>query len=136
MAGLTLLALAALLLVPEGASCFAAARPIAAGAVLTAADLAPAPCKAAGRPPLRYDRASGHPVALAALSAGTYLGRLAPIGDRLIPAGTPLVLRSRAGVVTIERNVTAMQPGRSGSRMFVRDSSGEIFAVPLVLDAR
>lgn len=107
----------AALVAPDGGSCFVAAREIGVGAMLTAADLAPAPCKPGKRPGLRYDVASGHPVAVTTLPAGTYLGRLAPIGDHPIPAGTPLVLRSSAGVVTIERDVVAMQPGRPGQRL-------------------
>lgn len=126
----------AMLVAAQDTSCFTAAREIAAGVALTADDLAPAPCQSRKRAALRYDAASGHPVAMSVVPAGAYLGRLAPMGERLIPAGTPLTLRSTAGVVTIEREVVAMQPGRSGSRMFVRDASGEVFAVPLVLDAQ
>ena len=120
----------------SGGSCFMTARLIEQGAVLSAADLTPVACKPAARPPLRYDTASGGPVALAAMPAGTYLGRLAPVSEAPVRAGTDLTLRSSAGVVTIERRVTAIQSGRAGDRIFVRDSSGEVFAVPLALDAQ
>ena len=103
---------------------------------LAAADLTAVPCKRAGRPPLRYDVAARAPVALTALPSGTYLGPVVPGVEAQIPAGAELTLRSTAGVVTIERRVTAMQPGRSGGKVFVRDSEGKVFAVPLVLDAR
>lgn len=129
MMGFLLLALAA---PPVGdGPCFATAHAIARGDVVTAADVTAVPCKPAARPALRYDAASGNPIANAALPAGTYLGRLAPMAEEQVPAGTELTLRSTAGVVTIERRVTAMQPGQPGRRMFVRDSSGEVFAVPL-----
>ncbi len=51
-------------------------------------------------------------------------------------AGDKLVLQSRAGPVTIERTVTAVQPGRSGGRLFVRDAEGRIFAALYVAEAR
>ena len=119
-----------------GGQCYATARDVAAGAALAAADLTAVPCRRAGRPPLRYDVAARAPVALTALPSGTYLGPVVPGVEAQIPAGAELTLRSTAGVVTIERRVTAMQPGRSGGKVFVRDSEGKVFAVPLVLDAR
>lgn len=122
--------------VPGGGQCYATARGVAAGEALVAADLTPVPCKRAARAPLRYDAAARAPVATAALPPGTYLGRVVPGAEAQIPVGTELTLRSSAGVVTIERRVTSMQPGRSGGRVFVRDSEGKVFAVPLVLDAR
>ena len=128
----TLFALMALLASGEN-GCFAASRPIAAGTAITADDLAPAPCKPAARPPLRYDAASGAVVTRVPVPAGTYFGRLAPIAEAQIPAGTELTLRSTAGVVTIERRVTTMQPGRVGRRVFVRDAENHVFAVPLAL---
>lgn len=131
----TMIALAALAPAGQG-TCFAAARAIPQGTVLTAGDVTPVACKAATRPPLRYDATSGNPVATAAIPARSYLGRLAPVGNAVIPAGTELTLRSSSGVVTIERRVTALQPGHAGGRVFVRASSGEVFAVPLVLEAQ
>jgi len=119
-----------------GATCFAAARAIPEGTALSMADVTPVPCKAAARAPLRYDAASGDPIAFEAMPAGTYLGRLAPLREASIPAGTELTLRSSAGVVTIERRVIAIQPGRSGERVFVRAASGEVFSVPLALDGQ
>lgn len=45
-----------------------------------------------------------------------------------VARGAALVLRSRVGPVTIEREVTAMQPGCTGRRVFVRDAGGAVFA--------
>jgi flagella basal body P-ring formation protein FlgA len=118
-----------------GPSCFAAAHDLPAGSSLAAADLAPADCRIdAKRAPLRYDRASGVPVTVAAVAAGTYLGHVLPVADARVAKGDKLVLRSSAGPVTIERTVEAMQPARSGGRVFVRDSEGKIFAAPLALE--
>jgi hypothetical protein len=121
-----------------GQGCFAAARDVPAEAPLAAADLVAVACRAdAPRAPLRYDRAGGVPVAAVAIATGTYLGHVAPLADGRVAKGETLTLRSSAGPVTIERAVVAMQPGRSGGRVFVRDSEGKVFAAPLALeDAR
>jgi len=90
---------------------------------LATGDLTPVPCRSkAPHPPLRYDSATRGPIAASVLPAGTYLGRLMPLPGKQVAAGEPLVLRSSIGPVTIERNVTAMQPGSSGKRLFVRDA--------------
>ena len=118
-----------------GPGCFAAARDLPAGASLAATDLAPVDCRAdAPRAPLRYDRSGGVPVTAAAVAAGTYLGHVVPLAEGRVAKGEALTLRSTAGPVTIERAVVAMQPGRSGGRVFVRDSEGKVFAAPLALE--
>ncbi len=118
-----------------GPNCFAAARDLQAGAALSAADLSPVACQPdAPRAPLRYDRGSEVPVTLAAVSAGAYLGHVLPLADLSVKKGDRLTLRSIAGPVTIERTVVAMQSGRSGGRVFVRDSEGKVFAAPLALE--
>ncbi|HEU0065788.1 MAG TPA: hypothetical protein VFQ57_00970 [Sphingomonas sp.] len=117
----------------DAAGCWAAARPLAAGAVLTTADVAPSACIPAARPPIRYDRAAGAAAARTALAAGAPLGAFVPAADRRIGAGQPLRLHSTAGPVRIELPVTTIQPGRSGRSVFVRDAAGRIFAAPLVL---
>jgi hypothetical protein len=40
-----------------------------------------------------------------------------------------------AGPVVIEREVTALQAGRSGERVFVQDADGAAFAVTLLLSS-
>lgn len=113
-------------------NCFVAVSGIAAGAVLTTADVAKADCQAAPVTRLRYDRA-GLVLSGEAMPAGAYLGRLPALPERAVGKGVSLTLRSRSGPVTIERSVTAMQPARSGGKLFVRDESGSVFAAPLTL---
>jgi flagella basal body P-ring formation protein FlgA len=126
-------AAAAVLLGAPG--CVAAGRDVPAGAMLSADDLTGADCRAkAPRAPLRYDRVARTLVASEAIPAGTYLGRLAPPAGPEVRAGDVLTLRSSAGVATIERSVTALQPGRSGGKLFVRDADGQVFAVPFVAE--
>lgn len=56
------------------------------------------------------------------------LPKLAP---PLIVRGDQMTLVSRNGPVTIERSVTALQPGAAGGRVFVRDGAGHVFALPI-----
>ena len=128
---MTLLHLAAFAAAALGApECYAAAHDIPAGTPLTAGDLVVVSCKpGTQRAALRYDSAARSPIAVLALPAGTYLGRLMPLPDRQVAAGEPLTLRSTAGPVTIERRVVAMQPGRPGEKLFVRDADGQVFSV-------
>lgn len=49
-----------------------------------------------------------------------------------VQTGDELTLISRAGPVTVERSVTALQPGRSGRRLFVRDRAGHVSSIDFV----
>jgi hypothetical protein len=112
--------------------CFAAAGPLAAGAVVARADLAPAPCEAERRAAdLRFDRTDGSVRAARPIEAGTYLGRVALPAQADVASGDELTLVSAVGPVRISRPVVALQPGARGRRLFVRDRDGAVFAVPL-----
>ncbi|WP_448661566.1 hypothetical protein ACG3SL_12950 [Sphingomonas sp. CJ20] len=117
---------------PDGRGCFAAAFAVPASRAVAAGDVVATECRDVAPARLRYAQ-GGLAVARAALPAGSYLGRLAALPGRAIAPGAALTLRSQAGPVTIERAVTAMQPGLSGKRLFVRDAEGKVFAVPLAL---
>jgi hypothetical protein len=54
-----------------------------------------------------------------------------PVAAADIERGDALTLMSRAGPVRIERKVVAMQPGRHGRRLFVRDEDGAVSSIPL-----
>ncbi len=112
--------------------CFVAKAAMSDGAVVTRADVAETPCQASRAARLRYG-GGGLVLANKPVAAGTYLGRLAGLPDAAIGKGAALTLRSSAGPVTVERPVVAVQPARSGGRLFVRSGSGEIFAAPLDL---
>jgi flagella basal body P-ring formation protein FlgA len=72
-------------------------------------------------------RASGN------IEAGAYLGRIAVPRAADVQAGQKLILRSTEGPVTVQRSVVALQPGRSGGRVFVRDADGEVSSAKLAL---
>jgi hypothetical protein len=72
-----------------------------------------------------------------ALRAPMLAPRAKPIPLRLpdppaVRAGDELTLLSRAGPVTIERPVIALQPGYSGRRLFVRDRAGHVSSIHFV----
>jgi hypothetical protein len=116
---------------PASAGCSELARPVAAGKAISSEDMLPVPCRAEAVPELRFDRRDGIVRAGGDLAAGAYLGRIsagaAPAADK----GDKLTLVSSAGPVRIAREVVAMQPGRAGARLFVRDSEGHVTSAPL-----
>ena len=115
---------------PTGDSgCWAAGVDIAAGAPIGGIDLVEAPCTAVpATASLRFDRASGQMRAGAPIDAGTPLGRLA-LTPAAAEAGATMTLISRAGPVSVSRTVVALQAGREGRRLFVRDEDGAVMAI-------
>jgi len=113
----------------EGA-CEVTSAALAAGTAITRDKIAVGPC-AAATAALRYDAARGYLVAGRDLPAGSPLGHLAVPPPATVARGDAMTLVSRAGPVTVERPVTALQSGREGKRVFVRDSRGHVFAAPV-----
>lgn len=112
--------------------CLSLAQPVAEGAALKAEDVTEVACgDGAAVAALRYDRRASAVRASAPLSAGTMLGRVALTSGPDVEAGAKLTLVSAIGPVRIERHVEALQAGRSGSRVFVRDADGQVLAVSL-----
>lgn len=118
----------------DGPGCFEAARALPAGAPIAAENVVPTACDS-GRAvaDLRYDSSAQAALLRTAVPAGGYLGQLPNPPSGRVAKGARLTLRSMAGPVVIEREVTALQAGRSGERIFVRDASGATFAVMLLL---
>jgi len=117
--------------------CWENVLPVAAGELITAETVAPAPCSgvpAAGT--VRFVRTSGQVRAASDLSAGTYLGRLMPPPAGAVQAGASLSLLSTSGPVTIARPVTTLQAGRPGRRVFVRDEDGQVLSIGLAEERR
>ena len=50
-------------------------------------------------------------------------------------SGDRLTLISAVGPVRVERQVVALQAGRAGGRVFVRDAEGQVVAAPLAVAA-
>lgn len=113
--------------------CVQARIAIPAGHPIGIDHVVPTDCRSARPPAMRYDRISGILTAAVAIESGAYLGRLRLGASAAVAKGSTLTLRSASGPVVIERQVTALQPGRSGSRIFVRDEAGAVFSAPLAL---
>ena len=86
------------------------------------------------QPLLRVDRRTAAVVARTDLSAGTYLGRLSPAPPSSPRKGDALVLRAQLGPITVEREVTALQPGSAGGKLFVRDAEGQVTSALLAME--
>jgi hypothetical protein len=115
---------------PHVATCLVARSPINTRSAVLSDQVVSAPCE--GRAALglaSYDRARGEVVARRAIEAGANLGMMRLPEPSAVHAGDHLTLISRAGPVTVERAVTAMQPGRNGHRIFVRDGAGKVSSI-------
>lgn len=129
--------IALLAVASSGATCFAASRDVSIGTELAANALTKVPCRTkAARARIWYDRTRRTAVAASPISARTYLGHVVGQAEPLVDKGEVLTLRSSVGPVIIERTVIAMQPARSGGRIFVRDAEGNVFAAPLVVEGK
>ena len=113
--------------------CFALARPMTAGETVTANNLIPSACVPFPSRSVKFDRESGALRAVANLESGQPVGRVSPPSPPAVRAGSRLTLISRAGAVEVTRHVTALQSGRAGSRIFVRDSDGKVGAFRLAV---
>jgi hypothetical protein len=114
--------------------CFALSRPVARGAALMAGDAVATPCRE-GEPRARlaFDRRDHRVRAAADLAAATYLGRVSLPAGSGVERGDALTLVSTIGSVRVQRKVVAVQPGRSGGKVFVRDEDGQVLTAPLSL---
>ena len=119
--------------VPARADCVELARPLAAGAPLSDGDLAPAECREEAASGLRFDRLDRVARAERDLAAGTYLGRISTAPAVAVDKGDKLTLVATAGPVRVSREVVALQAGRSGGKVFVRDNEGNVTSAPLAV---
>jgi flagella basal body P-ring formation protein FlgA len=113
--------------------CSELARPLAAGSPVSVADLVPVDCRDEAASGLRFDRLNGVARAESGLAAGAYLGRIAAAPAVAVDKGAKLTLVATAGPVRVTREVVALQAGRSGGKVFVRDAEGHVTSAPLVV---
>jgi len=113
----------------DAGACRVTSIAIAAGAAIARDKVVVGPCAAVAG--VRYDAVRGSAVASRDLPAGSPLGHLIVPPPAAVARGDAMTLVSRAGPVTVERPVTALQSVQDGGRVFVRDGSGHVFAAPL-----
>jgi flagella basal body P-ring formation protein FlgA len=115
------------------AACAELARPLAAGAALAGGDLVAVECREEAASGLRFDRLERVARADRDLKAGTYLGRISAAPSVAVDKGAKLTLVATAGPVRVSREVVALQAGRPGGRLFVRDAEGNVTSAPLAV---
>lgn len=104
--------------------CLTAIAAIPAGTVAVRGDFAEAPCPAEPVSALRYDAQLRATRATRDVAAGE---TIAGVPGSMLPdvrPGDTLYLVARVGTATVERAVTAAQPGRRGRSLFVRTPDG------------
>lgn len=115
--------------------CWAARHDLAAGTAIARTDVAPSNCEGADH----FDKAvltsGGVTLAARPIPAGAPLGRLYIPLQPITHAGERLTLVVKMGSVSVERGVTALQTGVSGSRLFVRDDEQHVFPAALLKEA-
>lgn len=119
----------------KAGSCLVTNAALAAGAAIARDRVIAGPCGAVAAD-VRYDAARRMLVARRDLPAGSALGHLMVAAPETVTPGDRMTLISRAGPVTVERPVTALQRGRDGRRVFVRDGAGHVFAAPIAAVTR
>jgi hypothetical protein len=117
---------------PAAGRCLELSQSVVRGAALTLEDVASSPCDPhRDAAAIRFDRGSAAVRAGGDLAEGSYLGRVELPAERGVEAGDRLTLTSVVGPVRIDRDVVALQSGRRGRGLFVRDSDGQAIAAPL-----
>ena len=114
-------------------ACARMARPVAAGSILTNADLTTAPCGNAvdaATVAVRYDRRTQVLRAVRGLQIDETIAAPPPALLADIAPGQHLVLHAKVGPVAIQREVEAIQAGRPGQAIFVKTADGAVFSAP------
>lgn len=116
--------------------CLQAIAAISAGTVPVRGDFAEAQCAGERARALRYEPRIGAARAIRDIAAGE---TIAAIPASMLPdvrPGDTLYLVARVGTATVERAVTAAQPGRRGQALFVRMPDGRIVRAHLPEEPR
>ena len=80
---------------------------------------------------LGYDHSRRAVVVRHPIMAGEYLGSVKPAKDEAVAAGNRMVFRTSNGVVSVEREVVALQAGTPGKTLFARTENGEVIVARL-----
>ncbi|MFA5503369.1 MAG: flagella basal body P-ring formation protein FlgA [Bacilli bacterium] len=114
-----------------GPECVRLLRPVGAGEAVTVADVEPAACAIANpQRPFRMDARWGVAIAARRLTPGEVVSAPAASTLAAVRTGDVLFVSARAGPVTVERRVEAVQPARAGEPVFVRGDDGRVFRAP------
>lgn len=115
-------------------SCLQALAPVPAGGVAVRADFVAVPCPDTPPRVLRYDPGSRAARAVRDIASGETLADVPAAMLADVRPGEALFLVARVGRATVEREVSAVQAGRRGQRVFVRTGDGRVISVTLAED--
>lgn len=119
-----------------GLLCLQALAAIPAGTVAVRGDFVAAPCAGEAARALGYESRIAAARAIRDIAAGETIAAVPPSMLPDVRPGETLYLIARVGTATVERAVTAAQPGRHGQALFVRMSDGRIVRARFAEDAR
>lgn len=115
--------------VAEPPRCLQVLSPLPAGAIAASTNFVPAPCPRGGLlATFHHDSAQSVSRLSHAVARDEIVPRFPEFGVSMVQPGQMLSMVVMSGAVRIERRVEAMQGARSGGRLFVRSSDGQILA--------
>jgi hypothetical protein len=115
----------------SGGDCMRVENPLAEGDFAGADDLTTVSCGAeAAKPGFRYDEVSRLVRASRALEPGEVVPAVSPALLAGVRPGQRILLSTRIGAVTVDRQVEAVMAAPAGRPVFVRAEDGKIFAIP------
>lgn len=106
--------------------CLQAIAAIPAGSVPALGDFVEAPCSGEPAPALRWEPRLRAARASRDIAAGETIAAMPATMLPDVRPGDTLYLVARVGTASVERAVTAVQPGRLGHNLFVRTADGRI----------
>lgn len=113
---------------PSPRNCLRSAVRIKAGVAPIASEFASATCSQGSMEAFRFDPSSGLPVVAVDLEEGAIVG--SPGAMPTVRRGQALRLVANVGVVSVERQVEAVQDASAGGEVFVRGADGRVFSAP------
>jgi hypothetical protein len=119
-----------------GLLCLQAIAAIPAGTVPVRGDFVAAPCAGEVARALGYEPRIATARAIRDIAAGETIAAVPPSMLPDVRPGETLYLIARVGTATVERAVTAAQPGRRGQALFVRLPDGRIVRARFPEDAQ
>ena len=115
-------------------NCVSIVRPVPKGALITKDDMGAAVgCPVEdGDAAIGFDVKASAPRARRELVAGDIIRAVSAGSVPAVQKGEQLFLRAHVGAISVERPVTALQPGKAGRRIFVVTAEGQV--VPAYVD--
>jgi hypothetical protein len=113
----------------SSAECLRALVPLVADAIPSSKDFVAIICPSKiAEGAFRYDRANHYTHVARTVAAGEIVSRYPEFGVEMVRPGQRLALVVAQGPVRVVETVEALQPARSGERLFVKTHDGQILS--------